>query len=113
MSIAGRWRIVEMDLWEQEALDLVGPFVELAPQQTGSLGFIAVEGSVDWRPVCRDGCPGVEFTWDGFDDDDPISGRGWAVLEEDGSARGHIYLHLGDDSGFRAVCAGDDLGRRR
>jgi len=72
MSIAGRWRIVEMDLWEQETLDLVGPaFVELAPQQTGSLGFIAVEGSVDWRPVRRDGRPGAEFTWNGFDEDDP------------------------------------------
>jgi hypothetical protein len=71
MSIAGRCRIVEMDLWEQETLDLVGPaFVELAPQQTGSLGFIA-GGPVDWRSVRRDGRPGAEFTWDGFDDDDP------------------------------------------
>jgi hypothetical protein len=114
MSMAGRWRIVEMDLWEQEVLDLVGPaFVELTPQQTGSPGFIAVEGSVDWRPVRRDGRPGAEFTWDGFDDDDPASGRGWAVLEEDESLRGHIYLHLGDDSGFKAVRAGDELGRRR
>ncbi len=75
--------------------------------------FIAVEGSVDWRPVHRDGRPGAEVTWDGFDDDDPASGRGWAVLEEDGSVRGHLYLHLGDDSGFKAVRAGDELGRRR
>lgn len=29
--------------------------------------------------------------------------RGWALLEEDGSLRGHIYFHLGDVSGFRAV----------
>ena len=70
-----------------------------------------MEGSVDWRPVHRDGRPGAEVTWDGFDDD--ASGRGWAVLEEDGSVRGHIYLHLGDDSGFKAVRAGDELGRRR
>jgi len=26
---------------------------------------------------------------------------------------GHIDLHLGDDSGFKAVRAGDELGRRR
>src|SRR5437660_508758 len=72
MSIAGRWRIVEMDLWEREALDLVGPaFVELAPDQTGSLGFIAVEGSVDWRPVRLDGLTGAEFNWNGLADDDP------------------------------------------
>ena len=30
-----------------------------------------------------------------------------AALEEDGSLRGHIYFHLGDDSGFRAVRAED------
>ena len=112
MSIAGRWRIVEMDLWERETLDLGAPaFDELPPQQTGSLAFVAVEGSVDWRPVRRDGRPGAEVTWDGFDDDDPASGRGWAVLR-DGSLSGHIYLHLGDDSGFKAVRAGDELGRR-
>ena len=72
-----------------------------------------MEGSVDWRPVPHDGRPGAEFTWDGFDEDNPASGRGWVVLEEDGSLRGHIYLHLGDDSGFKAVRAGDELGRRR
>lgn len=33
----------------------------------------------------------------------PPVGRGWEVLEGDGSLRGHIYFHLGDDSGFRAV----------
>ncbi|HEX5299410.1 MAG TPA: hypothetical protein VFW50_20690 [Streptosporangiaceae bacterium] len=31
------------------------------------------------------------------------SGRGWAVLEENGSLSGRIFFHLGDDSGFTAV----------
>jgi hypothetical protein len=44
---------------------------------------------------------------EGNDESDPASGRGWAALEEDGSLRGHIYFHLGDDSGFRAVRAED------
>ncbi len=42
-----------------------------------------------------------------WDAGDPASGRGWALAEEDGSLRGHIYFHLGDDSGFRAVRAED------
>jgi hypothetical protein len=25
MSIEGKWRIIEMDLWDQEAIDLLGP----------------------------------------------------------------------------------------
>jgi hypothetical protein len=108
MSIAGRWRLVEMDLWEADVLDLDGPaFIELEPRHTGSLGFIAVTGSVDWRPVLREGRLGAEFTWDGFDEGDPVSGRGWAALEEDGSLRGHIWFHLGDDSGFKAVRAAE------
>jgi hypothetical protein len=29
MGVAGKWRIAEMDLWDREALDLVGPaFIE-------------------------------------------------------------------------------------
>jgi hypothetical protein len=29
MSINGKWRITEMDLWDQDAIDLLGPaFIE-------------------------------------------------------------------------------------
>jgi hypothetical protein len=58
---------------------------------------------MDCREVERDGRPGVEFSWEGKDECDPASGRGWAVLEEDGSLCGRIFFHLGDDSGFTAV----------
>jgi hypothetical protein len=98
----GRWRIVEMDLWDEEDVDLVAPgFIEFHPDHRGSLGFIAVQGGIDWRETSRHGRSGLEFSWEGFDESDPVTGRGWAVLEDDGSLRGHIYFHLGDDSGFR------------
>ena len=101
--LMGRWRITEMDLWEQDDIDLVAPgFVEFGEDHRGSLGFIAVRGGIDWREAPRDGQPGAEFTWEGFDEGDPVTGRGWTVVEEGGSLRGHIYFHLGDDSGFRA-----------
>jgi hypothetical protein len=48
----------------------------------------------------------VEFSWQG----DEVSGRGWAVLADDGSLQGHLYFHLGDDSGFRAVRFGQEPG---
>jgi hypothetical protein len=60
-------------------------------------------GSTDWREVQRDGLPGAEFSWEGSDEGDQASGRGWGVLEEDGSLRGRIFFHLGDDSSFTAV----------
>jgi len=106
VTLAGRWRIVEMDLWDLEAVDLVGPgFIEIRKDGTGQFGFIAVEGWMDCRDGSRDGRPSVEFTWAGWDEGDQVSGRGWAALEEDGALRGHLYFHLGDDSGFRAVRA--------
>ncbi len=106
MSVTGAWRIVEMDLWDSEAIDLLGPgFIQFGADQTGHFRFIAVEGWMDCRNGRRDGRPCVEFTWEGNDESDPASGRGWAALEEDGSLRGHIYFHLGDDSGFQAVRA--------
>lgn len=93
-----------MELWDKEAMDLVGPaFIELGAGGMGSFGFIAVEGQLDCRAAPRDGRPGVEFSWEGRDDCDPASARGWAALADDGSLHGRIYFHLEDDSGFRAA----------
>ena len=58
---------------------------------------------MDCREVERDGRPGVELSWEGNDESDPASGRGWAVLEQNGSLSGRIFFHLGNDSGFTAV----------
>jgi hypothetical protein len=100
----GRWQIVEMDLWDRDAIDLLGPgFVEIAADGTGHFRFIAVEGDIDGRHVERDGRPAVEFSWVGTDDSDDASGRGWGLVDTDGSLVGHIHFHHGDDSGFRAV----------
>lgn len=109
MSVVGTWRITEMELWAPEDVDLVGAaFVELGKDGMGRFAFIAVEGWMDCRDACRNGRPGVEFSWDGSDDSDPAGGRGWAVLEQDGSLSGRIYFHLGDDSSFCAVRVEDE-----
>ncbi len=54
--LIGRWRIVGMDLWEQEDIDLVAPgLVEFGKDHGGRLRFIAVQGWVDWRDAPGDG----------------------------------------------------------
>jgi len=101
--LVGRWRIVEMSGWDCDAIDLVEPgFIEFAGDGTGQFGFIAVRGWLDCRPVGRDGQPGVEFTWEGVDEGDQVSGRGWASLVEDTMVEGHLFFHMGNDSSFRA-----------
>ena len=37
-------------------------------------------GELDCRDADRDGRPGVEFSWQGSDEGDDVSGRGWAAL---------------------------------
>jgi hypothetical protein len=69
---------------------------------SAGLGFIVVTGELDWREADRDGRPGAEFSWQGSDEGDDVSGRGWAALNPDGTLEGHIYIHLGGDSAFRA-----------
>jgi hypothetical protein len=44
----------------------------------------------------------AEFSWEGYDDNDPASGRGWVVVGTADRLVGHFYIHDGDDSGF--VC---------
>jgi hypothetical protein len=103
VSVEGRWRIVEMELWDEEAIDLLGPaFIEITAGGHGSFRFIAVEGQMDVRDVEREGRRGIEFSWEGNDEFDPANGRGWAMLAADGSLEGRIFLHMGDDSWFRA-----------
>lgn len=101
--LTGRWRIVEMSNWDRDAIDLVEPgFIEFTQDRTGQLGFVAVSGWLDCRPGERDGKPGVDFTWEGIDEGDQVSGRGWATLVDDDTIEGHLFFHLGDDSTFRA-----------
>jgi hypothetical protein len=101
--MAGRWRIVAMSNWDRDAIDLVEPgFIEFGRNGTGEFGFIAVNGWLDCRPADRNGRPGVEFTWEGVDEGDQVSGRGWAVLVADETIEGHLFFHRGDDSSFRA-----------
>ena len=100
-ELTRRWRIEESDLWDRDALDLVIPaHIEFRSDGTGSFAFIAVKGWLDCRPATIDGQPGVEFTWEGTDDGDPVSGRGWAAPLDGGRLQLHIYFHMGDDSGF-------------
>jgi hypothetical protein len=92
-----------MSGWDRDAIDLVEPgFIEFTGDGNGQFGFIAVRGWLDCRRVERNGHAGVEFTWEGVDEGDQVSGRGWASIVDDETIEGHIFFHMGDDSSFRA-----------
>jgi len=99
---AGPWRIVWMSGWDQDYVDMDVPgHITFENTQSGSFQFGMVQGQMDCRLDKRQS-QRVEFTWNGFDEGDELAGRGHAEIV-DGELQGHLYIHLGDDSAFRAV----------
>jgi hypothetical protein len=103
-SIWGTWRITEMDEWDQEFVDAeVEGYVRIGPEGLGEFQFGYVWGAMSCEFTQRDGETAVEWSWEGNDEMDPASGRGWAILQDDGTLKGALFFHGGDKSGFTAV----------
>ena len=102
-TFAGRWRIVEMDNWDSDFLDLVEEaHLTFKGKSDGEIAFGALKGFLDVRYGARDGSACAEFSWEGHDDNDPACGRGWVMFGTAGRLVGHFHIHNGDDSGL--VC---------
>jgi hypothetical protein len=102
-TFAGKWRIAEMEVWDQDYVDMEVPgFIRIDSDGTGQLRFGLVSGEIDGRVEQCGNTPRFEFSWSGQEENDPACGRGWVIIEE-GELRGRIYLHLADDSAFRAI----------
>ena len=100
-AFAGRWRIVEMETWGNDFLDLVEEaHITFQGGSDGEIIFGALTGFLDVRYGSRDGSACAEFSWEGNDENDPACGRGWAAIGTAGRLVGHFYIHNGDDSGF-------------
>jgi len=103
-AFLGSWRIETMELWDRDAIDLLGPAAIIFEDEAfGEFRFIAVHGWMDCRFAERDGKALAEFSWRGKDEMDDASGRGWAVIERNDTLAGRIYFHQGDDSAFTAT----------
>jgi hypothetical protein len=77
-AFAGHWRIVEMDNWESDFLDLVEEaHLTFDGKSDGEIAFGALKGFLDVRYGARDGSACAEFSWEGHDENDPACGRGW------------------------------------
>ena len=97
----GRWRIVWMELWGQDFVDMEVPgYFTFREDGGGDFQFGLVCGAMDYR--VNGDC--VEFSWNGNDEMDDASGRGHAKIDPKDIV-GCIYFHKGDDSEFRAVKA--------
>ena len=97
--LKGKWRIVEMELWDNDFLDMMGPaYIAFDGKAGGEFAFGCVTAGLH----CRKTPSGVDFTWEGNDEMDHASGDGWAERQKDGSLEGEIRFHNGDGSTFKA-----------
>ena len=102
-AFRGRWRIVEMEVWPDDYLDLIEPaHIAFEGDTDGVFVFGAVKGWLDVRYGARDGAACAEFSWEGHNDADPASGRGWATIGTAGRLVGHLFIHNSDNSPFVA-----------
>jgi hypothetical protein len=99
VRLKGRWRIVETKLWDKDYLDMMEPaYIAFDGKTGGKFAFGCVTGNLH----CRQTSSGISFTWEGNDEMDEASGDGWVKLRKDGSLKGEIRFHNGDDSTFKA-----------
>jgi len=99
----GTWRITKMDTWDSEYINLVGPgYLRIDREGGGFMQFGAVEATLDCRAEDTGNNQRMEFTFQGFDEGDPVSGRGWVTVSGS-EMTGHVCFHQGEESGFTGV----------
>src|SRR6476469_6094945 len=110
-AFPGRWRIVEMDNWDSDFLDLVEEaHLTFLGKSDGDIAFGALKGFLDVRYGARDGSACAEFSWEGHDQNDPSCGRGWAVHRGQAcrpllhTQRRQLRLHLGTRLSSSTAC---------
>ncbi len=98
----GSWRITEMETWDQDYVDLVtvGNFT-FGKDGIGSFEFGAIKAETDYSIEVFGDNERVDFSFEGYDEYDPVSGRGWVTIEND-TLTGKIFFHAGDNSEFKA-----------
>ncbi len=90
--LIGKWRIIEMALWDRDYLDMIEPaYIQFQRNGLGEFKFGCVVGGLD-----------CTLYTDAADEMDPASGDGWAELDNDGTINGEISFHLADESTFKA-----------
>lgn len=99
----GKWRILEMEQWDKEYIDMMVPgHLTIQKDGKGLIQFGVVEAEIDCRVESINGKERLDFTFEGSDEGDQVCGRGWAQVNCR-DMKGRLYFHLGDDSTFTAV----------
>lgn len=100
-ALLGRWVIESMDMWSADDINLVEEGHVTFTKSGGEMAFICVSLWLDCNAKGDSGSA-VEFTFEGSDEGDEVSGRGHARISGKDRIKGSIRFHMGDESGFVA-----------
>ncbi|MCW8854202.1 MAG: hypothetical protein OQK76_13470 [Gammaproteobacteria bacterium] len=100
-ELLGKWRIIDSEEWAPDMLNMDGDaYIEIEKDGFGFINFCAVEVDLDYRCSKKDDNK-IYFSFSGNDDNDPVSGRGWAKLHGN-KLKAQIYFHRGMESWLNA-----------
>ena len=103
MKFAGTWHIEEMETWDEDYFNMeVQAYVKVNAEGSGDFQFGLVAGQIEGEVVQDGKEEKFEFTWDGSDEMDPVSGSGWFKVKDRNTIEGRIKIHQGDSSWFLA-----------
>ena len=95
-----RWYLVKMDEWDEEFFNMDG--IQIDAEGGGRFEFGAVQSELDGKAVKVGRVERFEFSFQGFDEAEQVSGCGWITLKEDDIIEGEIRFFQGDNLGFVA-----------
>jgi hypothetical protein len=99
----GTWYITSMEAWDADYINAAGRgHLRIDQDGCGFMQFGALEAALDCRTEDIGSNQRLEFTFQGVDEGNPVSGRGWCTVSGS-EMTGRIYFHWGEASGFAAV----------
>jgi hypothetical protein len=102
-KFTGTWHIYEMETWDEDYFNMeVQAYITIDKNNGGEFQFGLVTGSIDGEITKTASSEILEFTWDGSDECDEVSGSGWIKLKDKTTIEGKINFHHGDSSLFSA-----------
>lgn len=99
----GTWRITKMSEWDNDSLDMeVKAFIRIDNSGSGEFQFGAVQGAMYGDFEKQEGGLVYDFTFEGSDEGDDVSGDGWMRMTGNKAAEERIRFHGWDKSMFWA-----------
>lgn len=102
MEYTGCWRIYEMETWDKDYFDEEVPAYIQINGDSGEFQFGLVCGQIDGGITKYVGEERYDFTFEGGEEYDSLSGRGWLKLKGKNQIDGEFIFHGGDRSKFSA-----------